>query len=158
MKRWLTGRRAVALLVIAALATGGVSAFRQFGQRRSAIRYVTRPAGYADISSTVTETGTVNPIDQVLVGTQVSGTIATLAVEYNSRVKKGQVLATLDPTTFQAAVEQASAAMAAAQSNATASQSSLAQAQVAVQTAQANYAQAQGGVRNAEAAVTKAGS
>ncbi|HEV2359454.1 MAG TPA: efflux RND transporter periplasmic adaptor subunit [bacterium] len=154
--RFFTGRRAVALAVIAALVAGGIVAVQRLGQRRAAVRYVTRPVQYANISSTVSETGTVNPVDQVQVGTQVSGTVATLGADYNSRVKKGQVLATLDPTSFQATVEQQSAALAAAQSTAAASASSLAQAQVAVRTAQANYLQALAGLRSAGANSTKA--
>jgi HlyD family secretion protein len=66
------------------------------------------------------------------------------------------VLATLDPTSFQAAVEQQSAALAAAQSTAAASASSLTQSQVAVRTAQANYQQQLANLRNAQAGATKA--
>jgi HlyD family secretion protein len=153
---WFTVRRTIALAVVAALAAGGIVTVQRLGQRRTAVRYITRPVQYADISSTVTETGTVNPVDQIQVGTQVSGTIATLGVDYNSRIKKGQVLATLDPTSFQAAVEQQSAALAATQSTAAASASSMQQAQVAVQTAQANYQQSLANLRNAQAGATKA--
>src|SRR5207245_629943 len=83
----------------------------------------------ADISASVNETGTVNPVDVVQVGSQVSGTIATLNVDYNSKVTKGEVLATLDPTTFRAAVEHATASLEAAQSSAAATQSGVLQAQ-----------------------------
>ena len=151
-----TARRTIALLIIAALVGGGIVAAQRLGQRKNAVRYITRPVQYADISSTVTETGTINPVDQIQVGTQVSGTIATLGADFNSRVKKGQVLATLDPTSFQATVEQQSATLAAAQSTAAASQSSLAQSHVAVRTAQANYEQQLANLRNAQAGVTKA--
>jgi HlyD family secretion protein len=154
--RFFTRRRVIALAVIAALAVGGVIMAQRLGQRRTAVRYITRPVQYTDISSTVAETGTVNPVDQIQVGTQVSGTIATLGADYNSRVKKGQVLATLDPTSFQATVEQQTAALAAAQSTAAASASNIAQAQVAVRTAQANYQQALASLRNAQANATKA--
>jgi HlyD family secretion protein len=75
----------------------------------SSVRYVSRPVSYADISASVSETGTVNPVTQVTIGSEVSGTILTLSVDYNSIVRKGQVLATLDPTTFQAAVDSAQA-------------------------------------------------
>lgn len=155
--RWpLAPRRAIAVVVIAALVAGGVVAEQHLTQRRTALRYITRPVQYASISSTVSETGTVNPVDQIQVGTQVSGTIARLGADFNSVVKKNQMLATLDPTSFQAAVEQQSAALAAAQSTAAASASSLAQANVAVTTAQANYQQALANVRNTQAGATKA--
>ena len=61
------------------------------------------------MESTVTATGTVNAVTTVLVGTQVSGTIKNLFADFNSLVKKGQILAQIDPATFQAQVEQAQA-------------------------------------------------
>ncbi len=51
----------------------------------------------------------VNPVNQVLIGSEVSGTIRTINVDFNSKVRKGQVLANLDPTTYQAAVDSAQA-------------------------------------------------
>jgi HlyD family secretion protein len=87
-----------------------------FGQK-AAIGYVTRPVGYADISATVSETGTVNPVNTVSVGSEVSGTIKTLGVDFNSHVRKGQVMATLDPTTYQASVDSSQASLRLAQAN-----------------------------------------
>lgn len=71
------------------------------------------------ISTSVTATGTVQPVDTVTVGTQVSGTISALYADFNSTVKKGQLLAQLDKTLIQATVDQAKASLAQAQSNAT---------------------------------------
>ena len=59
-----------------------------------------------DITMTVTATGTLSAVTTVQVGSQVSGVIARLYADFNSRVKKGQLLAELDPTPFQAQVEQ----------------------------------------------------
>ena len=73
--------------------------------------------GFADISATVNETGTVNPVNTVSVGSEVSGTIIALGADYNSRVKKDQVLATLDPTDYQAAVDSSKANLRLAQAN-----------------------------------------
>jgi HlyD family secretion protein len=81
------------------------------------VRYISRPVGYADISSTVQETGTVNPVYEVQVGTEVSGTVLTLLVDYNSIVKKGQVLCTIDPTEYQAAVGSSTASLNLAKAN-----------------------------------------
>ncbi|HLW60306.1 MAG TPA: efflux RND transporter periplasmic adaptor subunit [bacterium] len=151
------GRRAVlTAIVIIALIGGAVWGYQRLTVRRATVRYITRPVGYADIAATVNETGTVNPVTQVQVGSQVSGTIATLNVDYNSKVTKGEVLATLDPTTFQAAMEQSSANLAAAQSTAASTQSAIQQARDAVQTAAANLRQAQANLRSAQANVTKA--
>jgi len=142
----------IGLLVVA----GAVVGYRQVSAHKDQVQYVTRPVGYANVTATVNETGTINPVNVISVGTQVSGTIATLNVDYNSKVRKGDVLAILDPTTFQAAVAQSGANLAAAQSNASATESAISQAQAAVQTAVANLAQAQASLRSAQANVTKA--
>ncbi|WP_316803456.1 efflux RND transporter periplasmic adaptor subunit [Pedobacter nototheniae] len=68
------------------------------------------------ISENVTATGKVQPVDTVAVGTQVSGTIKTLYADFNSKVKKGQLLAELDKTLFEATVNQYLANLASAQS------------------------------------------
>jgi HlyD family secretion protein len=78
-----------------------------------------------DIRATVTATGTVSAITTVLVGTQVSGTIKTLYVDFNSPVKKGQILAQIDPATSQAQVEQARANLLLAKANVEKSQAAL---------------------------------
>ncbi len=91
--------------------------FRIFAHSADAVHYVTRPVGYADITATVSETGTVNPVNEVSVGCEVSGTIKSLSVDYNSRVSQGQVLATIDPTTFQAAVNSALAGLKQSQAS-----------------------------------------
>jgi len=61
---------------------------------------------YGYISTSVTATGKIEPVDTVTVGTQVSGTLAYLYVDFNSKVKKGQLIAALDKTLLQAAVDQ----------------------------------------------------
>ncbi|WP_316751186.1 efflux RND transporter periplasmic adaptor subunit [Pedobacter gandavensis] len=69
------------------------------------------------ISTNVTATGTVQPVDTVTVGTQVSGTISALYADFNSTVKKGELLAELDKTLIQSTVDQAKASLVQAQSN-----------------------------------------
>lgn len=73
---------------------------------------VTAQPTQGPISQVVTATGSVSPQDTILVGSQVSGTISALYVDYNSRVRTGEVLARLDPSTFQASLDQARAALA----------------------------------------------
>jgi HlyD family secretion protein len=70
-----------------------------------------------DIEMAVTATGTVNPVTTVLVGTQVSGTIKELYVDFNSPVKKGQLIARIDPALFEAQVNQAKANFLSAKAN-----------------------------------------
>ncbi|HUX24022.1 MAG TPA: efflux RND transporter periplasmic adaptor subunit [Burkholderiales bacterium] len=68
--------------------------------------YRTVPAKVGDVTQTVSANGTLNPVVLVSVGTQVSGTVMKLRVDYNDRVKAGQVLAELDPALLQAQVRQ----------------------------------------------------
>lgn len=156
LSSWFTRRRVIALLVIAVLAAGGVVAVRRVSQRRTAVHYITRPVGYADIAASVNETGTVNPVNPpgtVQIGTQVSGTINAIYVDYNSKVTKGEVLATLDPTMFQATVDQDRANLLAAQATAAAADSTVQQQQAAMQAAQATLSQDQATLRADLAAV-----
>jgi HlyD family secretion protein len=68
------------------------------------------------ISTSVTATGTIQPVDTVTVGTQVSGTVSAMYADFNSTVKKGQLLAELDKTLLQATVDQFKASLAQTQS------------------------------------------
>lgn len=70
-----------------------------------------------EIEMSVTATGTVNPVTTVLVGTQVSGTIKNIYVDFNSPVKKGQLIARIDPALFEAQVNQAKANLLSAKAN-----------------------------------------
>src|SRR5215472_7473245 len=94
---WLTALVVIAIIVAIWLIV------RASSTANAAPRYMTAPVRISNINASVEETGTVNPVNQVNVGTQVSGTVNELYVDYNSIVHKGQVLATLDPTSFQAA-------------------------------------------------------
>ena len=86
---------------------------------------VTAAVSHEAIAQTVTATGTLAAQDTVLVGSQVSGTIQTLYVNYNSPVRKGQVLARLDPSLFVAALNQAQATLAQLDAQRAAAQSTL---------------------------------
>lgn len=88
-----------------------------FKKNDKAPQYITQTAERGDIRATVFATGTVNAVTTVLVGTQVSGTIRQIYVDYNSTVKKGQLLAQIDPASFEAQVAQASANLLLARAN-----------------------------------------
>jgi HlyD family secretion protein len=79
--------------------------------------YKTEKVSRGGINALVTATGTVNAVTTVSVGTQVSGTIKRLMVDYNSPVKKGQLLAQIDPANVQAQVDQADANLWSAKAN-----------------------------------------
>jgi HlyD family secretion protein len=93
------------------MVAGAVLVWHFISARSSRLQYVTQPAAFTDITASVTETGTVNAINQVSIGSEVSGTIKSISVDFNSIVKAGQVLATLDPTTYQAAENSAQASL-----------------------------------------------
>jgi len=82
-----------------------------------------------DIEMAVTATGTVNPVTTVLVGTQVSGTIKNIYVDFNSPVKKGQLIARIDPALFEAQVNQARANLFSAKANLEKAQATLVDAE-----------------------------
>src|SRR5258708_14172464 len=78
-------------------------------------QYKTEKVERGDITMTVTATGTLSAVTTVQIGSQVSGVIARLYADFNSPVHKGQLLAELDPTSFQAMVDQRRADLTKAQ-------------------------------------------
>ena len=72
-------------------------------------KFVTAAIQRGDISITVTATGTLQAVTTVQVGSQVSGTIMALNADFNDKVKKGEIIAQLDPTFLKAQVDQAEA-------------------------------------------------
>src|SRR5882672_3281659 len=92
-------------------------------------RYVLSPVTSGDVVESVQSTGTVQPLTQVQVGAQISGRIAKVFVDFNSIVKKGDVLAEIDPTLLGATVEQNRAQLAAAEAQVTRARAALATAQ-----------------------------
>jgi HlyD family secretion protein len=141
---------AAAVLVIAIVVTGVLVIRARSG---AAVAYTTSPVVQQDLVQTVSATGTVNPQNTISVGTQVSGTISEVDVDYNSKVKKGQVLARLDPTALQAALDSAKAQLAQSQAQAAAAQNTAAGATIGIQTANAS---AQAAAANARAAAATA--
>lgn len=73
--------------------------------------YITKKIEAGNIVQKITATGTINPISTINIGTQVSGTISEIYVDYNSQVKKDQLLAQIDPALFEATVAQRKAAL-----------------------------------------------
>ena len=128
---WILG-----VLLLAVAAAGAIA----FALRPAAAPQIaTAPIVRKTLVTLITATGTVNPQDTINVGTQVSGTVQTIAADYNDRVHAGQVLARLDPTLFQATLKQAESALAQARSQ-----------------WQAGLANAEGSSSNAEAALANA--
>ena len=101
VKRGKTFKLAAAIAVAAVVAAGG---FYYWSTREDEIQYKTVPVRRSDIRSTIQDTGTLNPVETVDVGTQISGTIEELYFDYNSRVKEGQLIALMDSATQAAEV------------------------------------------------------
>jgi len=93
------------------------AAFFLLKNKNGEVKFRTEKVTRGDIEMAVTATGTVNPVTTVLVGTQVSGTIKEIHVDFNSLVKKGQLIARIDPALLEAQVNQARANVLSAKAN-----------------------------------------
>jgi HlyD family secretion protein len=134
-------RIVLALLVTAIITFTG---FYFAGNQANAAEYMTARVERGNLRNTVTATGTLQAVTTVQVGSQASGTISALYADFNSRVKKGQVIAQLDPAVSQAQVQQARA--------------NLEQARAALQQARAAVANSKAGVGDARARALAASS
>ncbi|HEX6083163.1 MAG TPA: efflux RND transporter periplasmic adaptor subunit [Thermoanaerobaculia bacterium] len=107
----------IAIALIAVLAVVGVLVHRQaFAREATTYRFTAVERG--DVEASVSATGTLNAVRTVQVGTQVSGQVAELLVDFNDKVKKGQLLARIDPTLQQQAVTDAYASLERARAQA----------------------------------------
>ncbi len=107
------------IIIIAAVVVLAVLAIILFSSRNGEWKINTAQAEEKEVEMTVTATGYVQPVDKVDVGTQVSGVIEKIFVDFNSQVKKGQLLAELDKSTLTEKVSQAQASLSSAQSELT---------------------------------------
>ncbi len=103
------------VVAIVAIITVAVWAFSG-GKKEQQISFDTAPVASANIQNSITATGTIEPVTSVTVGTQVSGIVSKLYVDYNSVVKKGQVIAELDKTNLLSQLATAKTQLATAQS------------------------------------------
>jgi HlyD family secretion protein len=104
-----------------------VGAWMTFGgsTKSSAVTYMTTAVARGDLTVGVTATGTVQPTNEVEISSELSGTVATVDVDFNDRVKKGQTLATLDPDNLNAAVALNVATLRARQADVTQAQATV---------------------------------
>src|SRR5213082_1124579 len=109
----MTSRRNLVIAAIVLL-IAAFFVFSRFG-RSSAAQFQTATVTRGPITQTVTATGTLNPVVNVQVGSQVSGNIQKLFADFNSKVKAGDVVAQIDPVLFQAAMTQAEGDLATSQ-------------------------------------------
>lgn len=134
-KPWM--RVVVGLFLVGALAGGGAKWMRARALA-NAPAFQTAPVSRGDLQVTVTATGTIQGLNTVEVGAEVSGRITKVHVDFNDRVEPGQLLAEIDPEQLLAAVEEANARVAASEANIRQARATLAEAR-----AQADRAKAQ---------------
>ena len=124
------------VLVVAALAIGvlAVAALWWRGSRGEGVESAWRTVQVerGDIRVAISATGTLSAISTVTVGSQISGQVTEVLVDFNSQVREGQVLARIDPRTYEAQIEQGAAQVASARA-------SLAQAQASLRNAELDY-------------------
>lgn len=104
----------VLLLIAASVALAAFAVYRQFNKLPPEQQYRLQAVEKGDISQTVSANGTINPVTLVNVGTQVSGTVKKLYVDFNSEVEKGQVLLELDDALLAAQQRQSQASVQSA--------------------------------------------
>src|SRR6516225_10148804 len=133
--KWIIG--GAALIVVAAAVFFGLS-------RSAETQHFTAKAERGDINDVVEATGTINAVITVQVGSQVSGTIAKLNADFNSRVHKGDVVALIDPALFKGSLLQATADMENAKANLLAARANLEKARAGFVQTKADYDRTEG--------------
>ena len=158
-------KRIAAAAAVVVLAAGGVAIYRRADAKQApAYRFATVTRG--NLESTVSATGALSAVKTVQVGTQVSGQIAAIYADFNQKVKKGQLLARIDPTLQQQAVQDAQAGVERVQSQYTMAkqeydrEKTLFDSKVITatefNTAQSNYEVAKANMKSAQIALDKA--
>jgi len=133
------------------LAVAGVLAFSFLGAgEASKQEYRLAPVEKGNVKAIVSSTGTLNPINTVKVGSQVSGTIKEIYVDFNSPVKKDQVIALIDPAFYEAQLEQAKAQVLIAKANLQESRKSITASEAGVESAAAQITSARATLKEAE--------
>ena len=124
MKRWI-----IVVVLLALIAGGGLWYWKHSTDIKSKVRYRTAKLDRGDLVQTVRASGLIAPIKLVDVGTQVNGPITKLYVDFNSQVKAGDLVAQIDPITYEARLAQDQANLIAAQANVEQTTAKLVQAE-----------------------------
>jgi HlyD family secretion protein len=147
-KKLLIGGGFMAAIVLAG--------FYFWGDDSGTPQYLTARVERGNLRNTVTATGALQAVTTVQVGSQASGTISALYADFNSVVKKGQVIAQLDPSTAKAQVDQANANLQQARASLANAQAAVVNARAGVNDAQAKSLAARSTVQNNQAGVSGA--
>jgi HlyD family secretion protein len=133
-----------------------LAGFYFWGDDAGAAQYLSARVDRGNLRNTVTATGTLQAVTTVQVGSQASGTISALYADFNSVVKKGQVVAQLDPAQAKAQVEQARANLQQARASLAQAQAAVANSRAGITDAQARSLAAKSTVQNNQAGVSAA--
>ncbi len=123
-------RRGIAAVVVVALAAGAFVMFRKREAEAAAGTWRTVPVERGDIRVAISSTGTLSAISTVTVGSQVSGQVTDVLVDFNDEVKRGQVIARIDPKTYEAQIAQGNAQVASARATLSQMQATLLNAEL----------------------------
>ena len=155
-KAKVLGNKKVAIAGVAAVAVVAVAALYFWGTGTSAPQYMSARVERGNLRNTVTATGALQAVTTVQVGSQASGTISALYADFNSIVKKGQVVAQLDPSVAKAQVDQSRANLQQARASLQQAQAAVANSRAGVSDAQAKAIAARSTVQNSQAGVSGA--
>lgn len=139
----MTKNNRYAILLVLVLAAAGAAAYYWWQGRDSGQAYRLAKVERGSITAAVSATGTLNPVVSVQVGSQVSGQVQEINVDYNSQVKKGQLIARINPDSFALRVNQAMADLDAARATVMTQRANIAALQAELARARINLADAQ---------------
>jgi HlyD family secretion protein len=146
-------KRIVSLVVVAILVGGGVWGYFYAQSRGNAPKYRTARVEQGPLTSAVSATGNLNAVILVQVGSQVSGQVKELMADFNTLVKKDQIIARIDPEIFEAKVNQAQADIAVAQATVGNQEAQVQKAKADVENARAALAEAKANTAKAQVMV-----
>ncbi len=150
MKKFLMTKRFLALLTFIVISAGITLSFTYFNHKGDDTQYFTEQVERGPIKSVVNATGNVQAVVTVQVGSQVSGQVEAIYADYNSIVKRGQLLAKIDPRTYEAALENAKANRVSAQSHTKSAEADLATQEANLLNAKANLEAARVAMDNSQ--------
>lgn len=155
-KKVLSRRKAVMLGITGFVILAMAAAFYFWRNQASATQYMTAKVERGNLRNTVTATGTLQAVTTVQVGSQASGTISALFVDFNSIVHKGQIVAQLDPAVPRAQVDQARANLQLANASLQQARAAVTNSRAGVSDAQAKGLAAKSTAQNNQAGVSGA--